>query len=170
MPLPSARAWNLSRALGGIRNASFDRSLPHVNIGTIGHVDHGKTTLTAAITKVQAAAGRTSLSHATPLPIALLALCSADLLLPFASLPIVQALRRWSTVRSTKRLRRRRVVLPSTRLTSNTPPKSVTTRTSTVRYGPPLPLSVMSESWPADRADSASLSSSRTVFAFAGSR
>ncbi len=32
----------------------FDRSLPHVNIGTIGHVDHGKTTLTAAITKVLA--------------------------------------------------------------------------------------------------------------------
>ena len=36
----------------------FDRSLPHVNIGTIGHVDHGKTTLTAAITKVMAEAGR----------------------------------------------------------------------------------------------------------------
>ena len=33
----------------------FDRSKPHVNIGTIGHVDHGKTTLTAAITKVLAA-------------------------------------------------------------------------------------------------------------------
>ena len=33
--------------------AKFDRSKPHVNIGTIGHVDHGKTTLTAAITKVQ---------------------------------------------------------------------------------------------------------------------
>src|SRR5919206_73834 len=33
----------------------FDRSKPHVNIGTIGHVDHGKTTLTAAITKVVAA-------------------------------------------------------------------------------------------------------------------
>ena len=32
----------------------FDRSKPHVNIGTIGHVDHGKTTLTAAITKRQA--------------------------------------------------------------------------------------------------------------------
>ena len=32
----------------------FDRSLEHVNIGTIGHVDHGKTTLTAAITKVLA--------------------------------------------------------------------------------------------------------------------
>ena len=32
--------------------AKFDRTKPHVNIGTIGHVDHGKTTLTAAITKV----------------------------------------------------------------------------------------------------------------------
>ena len=36
----------------------FDRSLPHVNIGTIGHVDHGKTTLTAAITKVLASEGK----------------------------------------------------------------------------------------------------------------
>jgi elongation factor Tu len=36
---------------------AFDRSLPHVNIGTIGHVDHGKTTLTAAITKVLAEQG-----------------------------------------------------------------------------------------------------------------
>ena len=35
----------------------FDRSKPHVNIGTIGHIDHGKTTLTAAITKVLAEAG-----------------------------------------------------------------------------------------------------------------
>jgi elongation factor Tu len=35
----------------------FDRSKPHCNIGTIGHVDHGKTTLTAAITRVLAAAG-----------------------------------------------------------------------------------------------------------------
>jgi len=35
----------------------FDRSKPHLNIGTIGHVDHGKTTLTAAITKVLADAG-----------------------------------------------------------------------------------------------------------------
>ena len=40
----------------------FDRSKPHVNIGTIGHVDHGKTTLTAAITKVMAAAGRADFS------------------------------------------------------------------------------------------------------------
>ena len=36
---------------------NFDRSKPHVNIGTIGHVDHGKTTLTAAITKVLAEKG-----------------------------------------------------------------------------------------------------------------
>jgi len=36
---------------------TFDRSKPHVNIGTIGHVDHGKTTLTAAITKVLAVDG-----------------------------------------------------------------------------------------------------------------
>jgi len=35
----------------------FERNKPHVNIGTIGHIDHGKTTLTAAITKVQADKG-----------------------------------------------------------------------------------------------------------------
>ncbi len=35
--------------------AKFERTKPHANVGTIGHVDHGKTTLTAAITKVQAA-------------------------------------------------------------------------------------------------------------------
>src|SRR5688572_4429056 len=37
--------------------AKFERTKPHVNIGTIGHVDHGKTTLTAAITKIQAKKG-----------------------------------------------------------------------------------------------------------------
>ena len=37
--------------------AKFERTKPHVNIGTIGHVDHGKTTLTAAITRIQAAQG-----------------------------------------------------------------------------------------------------------------
>jgi elongation factor Tu len=35
----------------------FERNKPHVNIGTIGHVDHGKTTLTAAITNVLASQG-----------------------------------------------------------------------------------------------------------------
>ncbi len=38
--------------------ATFERTKPHVNIGTIGHVDHGKTTLTAAITKVLAEKGQ----------------------------------------------------------------------------------------------------------------
>ena len=37
--------------------ARFERTKPHVNVGTIGHVDHGKTTLTAAITRVQALKG-----------------------------------------------------------------------------------------------------------------
>src|SRR5687767_15192524 len=37
--------------------AKFERTKPHVNVGTIGHVDHGKTTLTAAITKVLALKG-----------------------------------------------------------------------------------------------------------------
>ena len=40
----------------------FDRTKPHLNIGTIGHVDHGKTTLTAAITKVLSLANPKSLS------------------------------------------------------------------------------------------------------------
>src|SRR5687767_7591312 len=37
--------------------AKFDRTKPHVNVGTIGHVDHGKTTLTAALTKISADKG-----------------------------------------------------------------------------------------------------------------
>ncbi|MDP7504987.1 MAG: GTP-binding protein, partial [Nitrospinota bacterium] len=37
--------------------AKFERTKPHVNVGTIGHVDHGKTTLTAAITKRLAESG-----------------------------------------------------------------------------------------------------------------
>ena len=44
----------------------FVRSKPHLNVGTIGHVDHGKTTLTAAITHVQAMKGlATEVSYAT---------------------------------------------------------------------------------------------------------
>ena len=34
--------------------AKFERNKPHLNVGTMGHIDHGKTTLTAAITKVMA--------------------------------------------------------------------------------------------------------------------
>ena len=37
--------------------AKFERGKPHINIGTIGHVDHGKTTLTAGITRVLSAHG-----------------------------------------------------------------------------------------------------------------
>ncbi|KAK7746599.1 translation elongation factor Tu [Diatrype stigma] len=48
----AGRALNLARTY-----AVFERSKPHVNIGTIGHVDHGKTTLSAAITKRQASKG-----------------------------------------------------------------------------------------------------------------
>jgi elongation factor Tu len=42
----------------------FERTKPHVNIGTIGHVDHGKTTLTAAITATLALAGGNSKAKA----------------------------------------------------------------------------------------------------------
>ena len=38
--------------------AKFERTKPHCNVGTIGHVDHGKTTLTAAITKVLSFQGK----------------------------------------------------------------------------------------------------------------
>jgi elongation factor Tu len=41
-----------------VAKAKFERTKPHVNIGTIGHIDHGKTTLTAAITKVLATRGQ----------------------------------------------------------------------------------------------------------------
>ena len=41
----------------------FERSKPHVNIGTIGHVDHGKTTLTAAITKALGMKGKAPVSY-----------------------------------------------------------------------------------------------------------
>jgi elongation factor Tu len=40
------------RMLGGMAKKKFERTKPHINVGTIGHIDHGKTTLTAAITKV----------------------------------------------------------------------------------------------------------------------
>src|SRR5438874_13450006 len=40
------------RGIVDMAKEKFDRSKPHVNVGTIGHIDHGKTTLTAALTKV----------------------------------------------------------------------------------------------------------------------
>ncbi|XP_053908979.1 elongation factor Tu, mitochondrial isoform X1 [Cuculus canorus] len=53
------RRWAAARALSAEAKAkaSFVRDKPHVNVGTIGHVDHGKTTLTAAITKILAESG-----------------------------------------------------------------------------------------------------------------
>ena len=45
--------------------AKFERTKPHVNIGTIGHVDHGKTTLTAAITNVLASKGGAEFRRST---------------------------------------------------------------------------------------------------------
>merc|ERR1711939_1126549 len=47
----------------GMAREKFERNKPHVNIGTIGHVDHGKTTLTAAITNVLAKKGQAETRH-----------------------------------------------------------------------------------------------------------
>ena len=43
-------------------SAKFDRTKPHINVGTIGHVDHGKTTLTAAITATLSLSGGSSIA------------------------------------------------------------------------------------------------------------
>ena len=48
--------------------AKFERNKPHCNIGTIGHVDHGKTTLTAAITKTLADRKSTRLNSSHEIP------------------------------------------------------------------------------------------------------
>jgi GTPase len=47
-----SRQYLLRLSSAGFATDTFDRSKPHVNIGTIGHVDHGKTTLTQAISQV----------------------------------------------------------------------------------------------------------------------
>ena len=49
----AVRATLERRARRHMAKEKFDRSKPHVNVGTIGHIDHGKTTLTAALTKVR---------------------------------------------------------------------------------------------------------------------
>src|SRR6476661_5659652 len=54
-PEPIRKVWMRTEPLHRrtpVAKAKFERTKPHVNIGTIGHIDHGKTTLTAAITKV----------------------------------------------------------------------------------------------------------------------
>ena len=86
--------------------AKFERTKPHVNIGTIGHIDHGKTTLTAAITKV--------LHDKYP--------------------DLNEAFRR--STRSTRPLRSASAVSPSRSRTSSTRPRTGTTRTSTAPVTP----------------------------------
>jgi elongation factor Tu len=54
----SSSSSSSSLILNRFLSTAFKRTKPHVNIGTIGHVDHGKTTLTAAITKVLAEQGK----------------------------------------------------------------------------------------------------------------
>ena len=49
--------------------AKFERTKPHVNIGTIGHVDHGKTTLTAAITKTLGMKGQADFVDYANIPV-----------------------------------------------------------------------------------------------------
>src|SRR3954452_7773312 len=51
------RSHGTSRGTGEMAKEKFARTKPHCNIGTIGHVDHGKTSLTAAITKILAESG-----------------------------------------------------------------------------------------------------------------
>ena len=51
--LVGSRSWRIKK----LAKKVFERTKPHLNVGTIGHVDHGKTTLTAAITKVLSEGG-----------------------------------------------------------------------------------------------------------------
>ena len=62
-PLPHSRGKQINNIILAklMAKEKFERTKPHVNIGTIGHVDHGKTTLTAAITKVLAEKGLSEL-------------------------------------------------------------------------------------------------------------
>ena len=89
-----------------VAKAKFERTKPHVNIGTIGHIDHGKTTLTAAITKVL-----------------------------HDKYPDLNPASRRST-RSTRRPRSGSAASRSRSRTSSTRPRSVTTRTSTAPVTP----------------------------------
>ncbi len=83
----------------------FERTKPHVNVGTIGHVDHGKTTLTAAITTVLSS--------------------------KFGG--EAKGYDQIDTTRSTRLLKKRHAASRSTRLTSSTKRNRATTRTLTAR-------------------------------------
>lgn len=55
--------WFVSQVMAGDTKVKFERTKPHVNVGTIGHVDHGKTTLTSAITKVLSSQSGNTTKH-----------------------------------------------------------------------------------------------------------
>ena len=66
-PAPTAgEALHRSRQTTTMAKKKFERTKPHVNVGTIGHIDHGKTSLTAAITKYLALKGGRSTAPSTP--------------------------------------------------------------------------------------------------------
>src|SRR4029077_15133838 len=56
IPAAATRSTPRTEGSDAMGKAKFERNKPHLNVGTMGHIDHGKTTLTAAITKVLAAA------------------------------------------------------------------------------------------------------------------
>lgn len=94
---------------------TFVRDKPHANIGTIGHVDHGKTTLTAAITKVPSLPVTKHHRVLTPLSPPL-----APGFSPLRSLLRLVAPRSLPTLTLTRHLKRRLAALPSRPLTSST--------------------------------------------------
>ena len=66
LPAPPSTGSGQQGRERGMGKKKFERNKPHVNVGTIGHIDHGKTTLTAAITKRQAAEGYGGLHAVRP--------------------------------------------------------------------------------------------------------
>jgi elongation factor G len=107
-PVTGHRAGNREQSRRTpVAKAKFERTKPHVNIGTIGHIDHGKTTLTAAITKVL-----------------------------HDKYPDLNEARSRRSTRSTRRRRRRPAASRSRSRTSSTRPRSGTTRTSTAPVTP----------------------------------
>ncbi len=100
----------------------FERTKPHVNVGTIGHVDHGKTTLTAAITTVLAktyggaARAFDQIDNAPEEKARGITINTSHVELAHST-------------RSITRRKKKRVVSPSTLLTLNTIPRPATTHT-----------------------------------------
>nr|WP_252149404.1 GTP-binding protein [Escherichia coli] len=100
----------------------FERTKPHVNVGTIGHVDHGKTTLTAAITTVLAktyGGAARAFDQIDNAP--------EEKARPYWLKPTAVLLAH--STRSITRRKKKLVVSPSTLLTLNTTPRPVTTHT-----------------------------------------